>query len=140
MKIIQYFVIISMLFASAAIADTVIVLDTPAGIYDTLHARLAVDQNTDRAFIKVFLMDESSYSECWGNQSARQGISADNCRVKTRRVQVPGLSYDKANQTVTYNGAVIDQDALETYVHYSNVDDGTSINSIKHVRVGLQVQ
>lgn len=66
MKIIRLLVIISILFASAAIADTVTVLDIPAGIYDTLHAKLAVDQNTSRAFVKVFLMDESSYSECWG--------------------------------------------------------------------------
>lgn len=141
MKTIQLVVIIvSMIFASAAIADTVTVLDTPAGIYDTLHAKLAVDQNTNRAFVKVFFMDESSYSQCWGNQAARQGISADNCRVKTNRVQVPGLAYDAANQTVTYNGAAITQNALETDVHYSDVDDGASINSVKYVRVRLQEQ
>ncbi|MGD8835603.1 MAG: hypothetical protein PVI54_12490 [Desulfobacteraceae bacterium] len=140
MKLIQFLVVISVLFVSTAIADTVTVMDTPAGIYDTLHAKFAVDQKSDRAFVRVFLMDESSYRECWENLSAKQGISTDDCRVKTHRVQVPGLAYDDANQTVTYNGAAITQDALETDVHYANVDDGTRINSVKHVRVRLQIQ
>jgi hypothetical protein len=63
MRTIPFIVIISLLFASAAIADTVTVLDQPAGIYDALHAKLAVDQNTGRAYVKVILMDESSYGE-----------------------------------------------------------------------------
>lgn len=138
MRTIQFIVIITMLFTSAAIADTVTVLDMPAGIYDALHAKLAVDQNTGRAYVKVILMDESSYSECWGNQAAMQGIGADNCRVSIQRVAVPGLAYDTNQKAITSEGGTVDSNALISDVHYADIDDGVSINSVKHVRVRLQ--
>lgn len=138
MRIIQFVVIISMLFASAAVADTVAVFDSPAGLYDNLHAEFAVDRNTGRAYIKVFLMEESSYNQCWANQAAMQGISSDDCRVHTQRIKVPSLAYSDANHNFTFKGKTVSQDSLRTDVYYANIDDGISINSVKYVRVQLQ--
>jgi hypothetical protein len=138
MRTIPFIVIISLLFASAAIADTITVLDQPAGIYDALHAKLAVDQNTGRAYVKVILMDESSYSECWGNQSAMQGIGSDNCRVSIQRVAVPGPAYDANKETIIFEEGIVDDNALVSDMHYADLDDGVSINTVKHVRVQLQ--
>lgn len=138
MKIVQYIVIISMLFASAAVADTVTVFNAPAGIYDNLHAKFAVDPKSGRAYVKVFLMDESSYRQCWGNQAAMQGITTDNCRVSTRKVALPGLAYDENLKANAFRGGKVDQNALVSDVYYKDIDDGTRINSVKHVRVRLQ--
>lgn len=44
-----------MILTSAVFADTVTVLETPAGIYVAVPAKLAVDENTGEAYIKVFL-------------------------------------------------------------------------------------
>lgn len=140
MRIIQFVVIISMLFASAAVADTVTVFDNPAGLYDNLYAQFAVDRDTGRAYIEVFLMEESSYKQCWANQAAMQGISSDNCRVHTRRIKVPSLAYNDANQKFTFKGKTVGQDALKTDIHYADIDDGISINSVKYARVQLQTQ
>ncbi len=138
MKMIQFMVIISMLFASAAFADTVTVLDMPAGIYDAVHAKFAVDQQTGNAYVKVFLMDESSYGECWGNQAAMQGISSDKCRVRTKRVALSGLTYNTNLKANAFLGGKVEQDALVSDVYYKKVDDGVGINSVKHVRVRLE--
>ncbi len=138
MKMIQCIVIISMLFASAAFADTVTVLDMPAGIYDAVHAKFAVDRQTGNAYVRVFLMDESAYGECWGNQAAMQGISSDKCRVRIKRVALSGLAYDENLKANAFLGGKVDQDALVSDVYYENVDDGVSINSVKHVRVRLE--
>jgi hypothetical protein len=138
MKTIQFIVIISMLFSSAAMADTVTVLDTPAGIYDAVHAKLAVDQNTSRAYVKAILMDESAYHECWGNQAAMQGIGSDSCRVSIQRIAVPGLAYDANRKAVTFEGGEVNDASLISDVYYRDIDDGVSINSVKHVRVKLQ--
>lgn len=138
MKIIPFVVIISMLFASAAYADTVTVLDMPAGIYDAVHAKFAVDQQTGKAYVKVFLMDESSYGECWGNQAAMQGISSDKCLVRTKRIALSGLTYNTNLKANAFMGGKVEQDALISDVYYKKVDDGVSINSVKHVRVRLE--
>lgn len=138
MKFIQFIIIISMLFTTAAIADTVPVLETPAGIYDALHAKLAVDHDTGRAYVKVILMDESAYKECWGNQAAMQGIGADNCRVSIQRLAVPGLSYNADQNAITFQGSKVDNDAVIFGIHYKDIDDGVSINAIKHVSVQLE--
>jgi hypothetical protein len=138
MKAFYLFVIISMLLTSTALADTVTVLDMPAGIYDAVHAKFAVNRHNGKAYVKVFLMDESSYSECWGNQSALQGISSDKCRVFTKRVAVPGLAYDPSLKANLFSGGKVEQDALVSDVYYKNIDDGVSTNSVKHVRVRLQ--
>lgn len=140
MKIVQLVAIFSVLFASAALADTVTVFDSPAGIYDALYAKLAVDQQSGRAYIKLFLMDERSHGQCWGNQAAMQGISTDNCRVHTQRISVPGLAYNDASQSVTYKGESVHQDSLKTDMHYAQVDDGTRVNSVKYARVRLQTK
>lgn len=138
MKIIQYIVILSMLFVSAASADSITVFETPAGIYDAVHAKFAVNRHTGKAYVKVFLMDESAYRECWGNQSALQGISSDTCRVFTKSVAIPGLSYDSNLQANLFSGDKVEQDALVSDVYYKNIDDGVRTNSVKHVRVRLQ--
>ena len=138
MKAVYILVIISMLFTSAAFADTVTVLDMPAGIYDAVHAKFAVDQRTGKTYIKVFLMDESSYSECWGNQKAMQGISSDKCRVFTKRVAPEGLAYNEDLKANEFLGGKVEQEALVSDVYYKNVDDGVSTNSVKHVRVRLE--
>lgn len=138
MKIIQFMVIVSMLFTSAAFADTVTVLDMPAGIYDAVHAKFAVDQQTGNAYVKVFLMDENSYGECWGNQAAMQGISSDKCRVQTKRVALSGLTYDTNLKTNAFMGGKVEQDTLVSDVYYKKVDDGVGINSVKYVRVRFE--
>jgi hypothetical protein len=138
MKIIQYIVMLSMLFVSAASADKVTVFETPAGVYDAVHAEFSVNQHTGKAFIKVFLLDESAYSECRGNQSALQGISSDECRVFTKSVAVSGLAYDPNLKANVFSGGKVEPDALVSDVYYKNIEDGVSINSVKHVRVRLQ--
>lgn len=138
MKIIQFMVIISMLFTSAALADTVTVLDIPAGFYDAVYAKFDVDQQTGKAYVKVFLMDESSYGECWANQAAMQGITSDKCRVYTKRVALSGLTYNTTLKANAFFGGKVEQDALVSDVYYKKVDDGLSINSVKHVRVRLE--
>ena len=138
MKAIPFVVIISMLFASAAFADTVTVLDMPAGIYDAVHAKFAVDQQTGKAYVKVFLMDERSFDECWGNQAAMQGITSDKCRVSTKRVALPGLAYDTNLKANAFMGGKVEHDALVSDVYYKNIDDGVSNNAVKHVRVRLE--
>jgi hypothetical protein len=138
MKTIPFIAIISLLFASAAVADTITVLDQPAGIYEALHAKLAVDHNTGRAYVKVILMDEASYSECWGNQAAMQGIGSDNCRISIQRVAVPGLAYDANKKVITFEDGIVDNNALISDMHYAHIDDGVSINSVKYFRVQLQ--
>lgn len=132
-------IIFSMLFVSSAIADTMTVYNEPAGIYDAMHAKLAVEQQTGRAYIRVFLMDEGSYGQCYGNQAAMQGISSDNCRVKTLRVTVPGLLYNAAQKEFTLNGDVVRKDELKTDLHYTQIDDGTKFNSVKYARVTLEM-
>ena len=138
MKTIQYIIILSILFVSAASADSVTVFETPAGIYDAVHAKFSVNRDTGKAYVKVFLLDESSYSECWGNQSALQGISSDKCRVFTKSVVIPGLAYDPNLKANVFSGGKVEQDALVSDVYYKNIDDGVSTNSVKHVRVRLQ--
>jgi hypothetical protein len=138
MKIVQYIVILSVLFASAASADSVTVFETPAGIYDAVHAKFAVNRHTGKAYVKVFLMDENSYRECWGNQSALQGISSDKCRVITKSVPIPGLVYDPNLKAHLFLEGKVEQDALVSDVYYKNIDDGVSTNSVKHLRVRLQ--
>ncbi len=137
MKTVLYIAIISMLFTSTAFADAITVLEMPAGIYDAAHAKFAVDQNSGKAYVKVFLMDENSYGECWGNQAAMQGISSDECRVHTKRVAVPGLAYDPSLKANTFSGGTVTQNALVSDVFYKDVDDGISTNSVKHVRVSI---
>ena len=137
MKAVYIFVIMSMLFNPAAFADTVTVLDMPAGIYDAVHAKFAVDQHTGKAYVKVFLMDESAYGECWGNQAAMQGISSDECRVFTKRVALQDLDDNEDLKANAFLGGKVAQEVLVSDVHYKNVDDGVSINSVKHVRVRL---
>lgn len=138
MRIIPFIAIISLLFASAAVADTITVLDKPAGIYDALHAKLTVDQDSGRAYVKVILMDETSYGECWGNQAAMQGISSDRCRVSIQRVALPRLAYDADKKAVTFEDTIVDSSALISDVHYTDIDDGVRTNKAKHVRVQLQ--
>lgn len=138
MKIIQFMAIISMVCASVAFADTVTVLDMPAGTYDAVHAKFAVDRQTGNAYVKVFLMDESTYGECWGNQAAMQGISSDKCRVRTKRVALSGLTYNPDLKANAFHGGKVEQDALMSDVYYKKVDDGVGINTVKHVRVRLE--
>jgi hypothetical protein len=138
MKIIQFIVIISILSMAAASADSVTVYDTPAGIYDAVHAKFAVNQHTGKAHLKVLLMDESAYRECWGNQSALQGISSDQCRVIVKRVAIQGLTYDPNLNANLFFGDKVGQDALISDVYYKNIDDGVRINSVKHVRVRIE--
>jgi hypothetical protein len=138
MKIVQYIVMFSMLFASAASADSVTVFEAPAGIYDAVHAKFAVNRHTGKAYVKVFLMDESSYRECWGNQSALQGISSDKCRVFTKSVPIPGLAYDQNLKAHLFKDGKVEPDDLVSDVYHKNIDDGVSTNSVKHLRVRLQ--
>jgi hypothetical protein len=134
----QFVVIILVLFASTAVADTVTVFDRPAGIFDDLHAQFAIERDTGRAYIEVFLMEENSYDQCWANQAAMQGISSDGCRVHTRRIKVPSLAYNDANHKFTFKGETVGQDALKTDIHYAEIDNGISIDSVKYVRVQVQ--
>lgn len=138
MKILKLALIISILFTSAAFADTVTVLETPAGIYDEVHAKFAVDKNTGKAYVKVFLMDENAYSDCWGNQAAMQGISSNTCRVVTKRVALPGLAYNTNMKANAFFGGKVDQDALISDVYYKDVDDGVSVDTVKHIRIRLE--
>jgi hypothetical protein len=138
MKIIQIVLIISMLFSSAAFADIVTVVDTPAGIYDAVHAKFDVDKHTGDAFVRVFMMDESSHRDCWGNQAAMQGISSDACRVITKRFALPGLAYDANLKTNALFGGEVSQDDLVSEVYYKDVDDGVGLNTVKHIRVTLE--
>ena len=138
MKLLKFVLIISMIFTSAAFADTVTVLETPAGIYDAVHAKFAIDENTGKAYIKVFLMDENAYSDCWGNQAAMQGISSDTCRVVTKRVAFAGLANNDDLKANAFFSGKVEQDALVSDVYYKDVDDGVSINTVKHVRVRIE--
>jgi hypothetical protein len=138
MKIFKLALIISMVFTSATFADTVTVLETPAGIYDAVHAKFAIDKHTGKAYVRVFLMDENAYGDCWANQAAMLGISSDTCRVITKRVALPGLAYNKNLKANAFFGGKVEQDALISDVYYKEVDDGLSINMVKHVRVRLE--
>ena len=140
MKTIQLILIfmITVVFASVASANGPTIFDSQAGIYDTLHARLAVNQPTSQAYVKVYLVDEAFDNACWGNQGVMRGISNDNCRIKTKDVIVPGLSYSQTSGSFTYNGANVNNDDLHTDVYYQDVDNGIRVNAVKHVRVRLQ--
>jgi hypothetical protein len=138
MKIIQFILIISITFTSAAVADTVTVVDTPAGIYDAVHARFDIDKPTGKAFVRVFLMDESDYRACWGNQSAKQGISSDACRVITKRFALPGLAYNTNLKANTFLDGKVGQKDLVSEVYYKTVDDGVGLNRVKYIRVTLK--
>jgi hypothetical protein len=138
MKIIKLALIISMLFSSAAFADTVTVFETPAGIYDAVHAKFAIEQNTGKAYVKIFLMDENTYRDCWGNQAAMQGISSDNCRVVIKRVALTEIAdKNKMNANAIFSGKK-EQNALISDMFYKDVDDGVRINTVKYVRVRLE--
>jgi hypothetical protein len=137
MKILTMILVLSVAFAATATADTITVLDAPAGIYDTLHAKLAVDRQTGRAYVRVFLVDESAFNACWGNQATLQGISTESCYVHIQKVVLPGLAHNAADDTFTFNGGVVSQQAVTTDLHHVDVDDGVSVNSIKHLRVIL---
>lgn len=140
MKIIQLTIIalLAMIFSSAAAADSLTVIDSQAGIRDALHARLAVDPPTNRAYVKVFLVDESFHDACLGNQGVMRGISNSVCQMETQEVIVPGLAYNDADKTFTYKGTHVDNKDLHTDVYYKDVDNGIRINKEKYLRVTLQ--
>jgi hypothetical protein len=67
-----------------------------------------------------------------------QGIGSDKCRVSIQRVAVPGLAYDAGKKTITFEDGIVDDNALISDMHYAQIDDGVSINTVKHARVQLQ--
>ena len=142
MKTTQFILMmmITLIFASVASASSLTVFDSQAGIYNDLHARLAVNQATNRAYMQVFLVDEAFNNACRGDQGARLGISNDNCAIKTKDVIVPGLSYDKTQKIFTYNGNKVNNNDLITDAYYKDVDNGIRVNAVKHLRVTLQYQ
>lgn len=138
MKIFQIIIIISMVIASAAFADTITGVDKPAGIYDAVQAKFDIDKHTGKAFVRVFLMDENSYRDCWGNRAAMQGISSDACRVVTQRVALPGLAYNTYLKANSFLGSKVAQDDLVSEVYYKDVNDGVGMRTIKHIRVTIE--
>jgi len=120
MKIIQLTIIalLTIIFSSAAAADSLTVIDSQAGIRDALYARLAVDSPSNRAYVKVFLVDESFYDACLGNQGVMRGISNSTCQMVTQEVIVPGLAYNDADKMFTYKGNHVDDNDLHTNVYY----------------------
>ncbi len=140
MKIIQFLIIVMiMITASATRADSITILDTPAGVYDRVYARLAVAQSTGRAYVQVFLVEEAYYSACWGDQAVMRGIGNDECLINTRNVIVPGLAYNQAQNGFTYNGNPINEKNLLTDLYYQQVDTGIRMNSVRYVQVKLQI-
>jgi hypothetical protein len=139
MKTIQFAIaLMIMLTASAAIADTITAWDSPASIYDTLHARLAVDQPTGRAYMQVFLVDEAYHNACLWDQAVMRGMYNSNCTVKTENVLVPDLAYDQTQKKFTYKGTQVGQEDLITNVYYQRVDTGIRKNSVKYLQVKLR--
>jgi hypothetical protein len=129
----------TLIFSSmTAAANSLTVFDSQAGFYDALHARLAVDTHTNQAYVKVFLVDESFYNACRGNQGVMRGISNSECRIKTQTVIVPGLAYDTADKTFTYEGNQVGNSDLRMDVYHKDVDNGIRINTKKYMRVTLQ--
>jgi hypothetical protein len=140
MKLYALILTLSLTLVGTAFAETITVYNEPAGTHDTLHAKLALDRTTGRAYVRVFLVDESAYHECWGSQSVQQGMSTENCTVHVHKVALSGLAHDEAADAFTLEGAPVTQSALTADVHYVDIDDGVSINSVKHLRVRLEVQ
>ena len=69
-----------------------------------------------------------------------KGITSDKCRVSTKKIVLPGLDYDAGQKTFTSQGDKVDRDAVVTDMHYAEIDDGVSIDSVKHARVRLETR
>ncbi len=140
MKTIQFtfITLLTIILSSAAAANSLTVIDSQAGLHDTLHARLAVEPSTNRAYVKVFLVNESFHDACWGNQGVMRGISNRDCRIETQEVIVPGLSYNDTDKMFTYKGNRVGDNDLHTDVYYKDVDNGIRINTEKYLKVTLR--